>query len=127
MNNADEQFPAEAQDNLRAMWEMARRYRDDPEFRARLEAEPRAVLADGGIEIQPPGIGLQVRANTADVFYVTLPPDPNKVLLDEALREVAGGTTTAGTIACAGSASTFSCPIGSASTGSSVGTVGSLS
>ena len=126
MNNADEQFPAEAQDNLRAMWEMARRYRDDPEFRARLEAEPRAVLAEGGLEIQPPGIDLQVRANTADVFYVALPPDPNAVLLDASLREIAGGTT-AGSIACAGSASTFSCPIGSASTGSSVGTVGSLS
>ena len=108
------------------MWEMARSYRDDPEFRARLEAEPRAVLAEGGLEIQPPEIDLRVRANTADVFYVTMPPDPNKVLLDESLREIAGGTT-AGSLACAGSASTFSCPISSASTGSSVGTVGSLS
>ncbi len=126
MNDANEQFPAEAVENLRTMWQMARSYRDDPDFRARLDAEPRAVLADGGIEIEPAEIDLRVWANTEDVFYVALPPDPNIVLLDESLQETAGGTT-AGTAACAGSASTFSCPIGSASTGSSVGSASSAS
>ena len=126
MKDSDEQFPAEAQDNLRALWEMARSYRDDPDFRARLDAEPRAVLAAGGIEIEPPEVGLRVRANTEDVFYVAMPPDPNIVLLDASLQEIAAGVT-AGTAASAGSASTFSCPIGSASTGSSVGTASTAS
>ena len=110
MNDANEQFPAEALDNLRAMWEMARSYRDDPDFRARLDAEPRTVLADGGIEIEPAEIDLRVWANTEDVFYVALPPDPNIVLLDESLQETAGGTT-AGTAACAvASGYTSGCP-----------------
>ena len=65
-------------------------YRNDPEVRAELDADPRAFFAKQGYEL-PGGSEIRVVANTPDVVYMTLPPNPNEAISDEALTEVAGG------------------------------------
>ncbi len=91
----------------------------DDSFKARLLAEPAAVLQEEGIAV-PAGVELRAVENTDKVMYLTLPPKPSEDLSDEQLNSVAGGLT-------AGSSSTFStfsCPV---STGACAGTVGCAS
>jgi hypothetical protein len=94
----------------------------DPDYKARLKADPAAVLDEQGLEV-PSGIEVRVVENTDHVVYFTLPPEPSEVLDDDALEAVAGGSTvgSAGTALTAG---TISCPL-SVGTASSVGTAGS--
>ncbi len=44
----------------------------DPEFKSRLLANPRAVLAEAGL-MPPPQLELKVMENTAQKIYITLP------------------------------------------------------
>ena len=65
-------------------------YRNDPEIRAELDADPRAFFAKQGYDL-PGGAEVRIVANTPDVIYMTLPPNPNAAVSDEVLAEVAGG------------------------------------
>lgn len=62
--------------------------RRDPEFRRRLLADPRTVLAELGFTL-PAGVQLKVVENTADTWYLVLPPEGE--LSEDELRSVAGG------------------------------------
>ena len=117
-------LPAESQNNFHVLMDASRKYRDDGGFRARLAAEPRAVLEDMGMSFQPPEVEVQVSANTEDVFHVIVPVDPNVALADESMQRAVGGSS-ASTAATAGSASTLGCLASCASSGSSASSVGS--
>lgn len=71
--------------------------RSDPEFRAKLRAEPAAVLAERGIAVAP-GVDFRLVENSARVYHVVLPPNPNARLADSSLSGVAGGSS----VDCAG-------------------------
>ena len=120
------EFSAEAfregpeRDLTQSLMDMARDYRDDPEFRARIEADTWSVLQERGAKLDSDDVELRLRVNTPEVFHLVLPADPNAALSDSALRGIAGGSSvsTAGTAGTASTASSFiSC----------VGTGGSLS
>jgi hypothetical protein len=78
----------------------------DPAFRARLLAEPKAVFADRGLSI-PPEIQIQVLQETAEQYYLVLPAAAARragaSLSDAELEHVAGGASTvyAGWTGCA--------------------------
>ena len=97
---------------------VARAWADDA-FKARLLAEPAAVLREEGF-VLPEGVELRAVENTERVMYLTLPPKPSEDLTDEQLNSVAGGLTAGSS----SSLSTFSCPV---STGACAGTVGCAS
>ena len=117
---SSEAFDASHRDTLQTLMAAAHAYRDDPDFRARIEADPRGVLEERDVEIKPDDIEVRLAVNTPEVFHLVLPADPNAALSDSALRGIAGGSSvsTAGTAGTASTASSFiSC----------VGTGGSLS
>ena len=82
---------AEASRNLYAQ-AVARAWRD-PEFMARLKADPHGALGELGLD---PGAGVTVKVveNTADTVYLVLPQKPAAAaeLSDEQLEQVAGGS-----------------------------------
>ena len=61
----------------------------DAAFKARLLADPVAVLREVGIEVSP-GIALRVLEDTAQTVHLVIPARPAE-LTDEALADVAGG------------------------------------
>jgi len=76
----------------------------DPEFRARLVADPVAVMTEELAKIRdgefvPTDLKITVLEETADQIYIVLPVDPAAIatgaLSDEQLRQVAGGTSEA--------------------------------
>ena len=76
--------------DLQPFIDFTRKYREDPELRARAETEPGAVLAEHGIAM-PPQRDVRIVANTAETYHFVMPPDPNKFLADEDLEAVTGG------------------------------------
>ncbi len=105
------------------MQELNAAYRSDEELRRRIDGGDSAPAVEAfGLDM-PAGLELRVVADTAEVFHLILPPDPNAAMADGALSEVAGGSTasSAGTV---GSAGCFGCST-SPSTLSSVGSAGS--
>jgi hypothetical protein len=69
-----------------------RRAWSDPEFKARLIADPAAVLAGAGVPV-PPGVKVRVVEDTAKLMHLVLPPhEETGELGDEALDLVVGGT-----------------------------------
>ena len=125
-------FSAEAfregpeRDLTQSLMDMARDYRDDPEFRARIEADTWSVLQERGAQLDSDDVELRLRVNTPEVFHLVLPADPNGILSDRLLRDVAGGSSasTAGTAGSGGSVSSFASCLGCASSLSSAGTGG---
>ena len=117
-------LPDEAQDDLRALLRASRSYRDDPEFRTRIETDSRGALEDAGLSINVPGFDVQVSANTEDIFHVVMPANPNIALSDESMQQAVGGST-ASSAATAGSASTLGCFASCASSAGSASTLGS--
>lgn len=76
----------------------------DPEFRARLVANPVAVMTEELAKIRdgefvPTDLKITVLEETPDQIYIVLPVDPAAIatgaLSDEQLRQVAGGTSEA--------------------------------
>ena len=65
-------------------------WNDDPEFRARMERDPKGALESMGVAL--PFDEVRLAVNTADVVHVVLPPDPNAKLRDEQLDAVSGGS-----------------------------------
>ncbi len=87
--------PGAVRDAVESMERFADKYRKEPDLRARMEEDPAAVFADFGLDL-PPYTDVRVVEDSADVFHVTLPLDPNVQLGDEQLNTVAGGGKTAG-------------------------------
>ncbi len=71
--------------------EMEESWRRDPGFRSRMEADPRAALAEHGIEI-PSGVDVRLAVDSEDTIHVVAPPDPNRAMSDDDLGVVVGGT-----------------------------------
>lgn len=87
--------------NHAALLEFAERYRGDAALRERLAG---GDYSDLHMEV-PEGAEVRVVAETSDTYYFPLPDDPNAMVSDRALAEVAGGSTqgtasSAGTIGC---------------------------
>lgn len=62
---------------------------EDPEFRAKLLADPGATLNANGVAV-PDGKRVEIVEDTDDVLHVTLPARPSE-LSDDELETVAGG------------------------------------
>ena len=104
---------------------IGRKLGEDAELRRDLVADPRAAFAERGVDV-PPGVELRVTSNTDDTFHLVFPADPNQALEDETLGAVSGGrASTAGTLGCAGSASTLPSCWGTASSASTIGSIAS--
>jgi hypothetical protein len=58
----------------------------DPDFKARLKTEPRAVLIEMGVE-PPVGVQIEVVENTVKKAYLTLPAAPSPEILSDAELE----------------------------------------
>ena len=67
----------------------------DEALKARLMADPKAVLAEYGMEV-PDGIDVKVVENADDCVHVTLPAPPARhhELSDEEMINAAGGTNS---------------------------------
>ena len=63
--------------------------RDDPEFRARMQEDPNAAMAERGLDELRAHV--RVVADTEETFHVVFPPAPNADLPDDELASVAGG------------------------------------
>ncbi len=65
----------------------------DPDYKARLIADPRAALEEAGV-ILDDDADIQVVEDTAQVRHIVLPAPPAEgELSEDALEQVAGGTT----------------------------------
>ena len=100
-------------ESYQSLQQLAARCRADAGLRGRIESGDRSEL---GLEV-PPGVALRIVEQTAQRYYLPLPPDPNAVIAENQLESVAGGST----LSSAGTASTIP------STLSSLGTAGSAS
>ena len=67
----------------------------DPDFKARLLADPKATLAEAGAPV-PDGIRIKIIEDTSDVINLVLPTSPaGEALSEQDLEKVAGGTFSA--------------------------------
>lgn len=106
-----------------SMQELNAAYRRDEDLRRRIDGGDLEPVAEAfGLDI-PAGVDMRVVADTAEVFHLILPPDPNAVVADSKLSQVSGGNT-AGSAGTVGSAGCFACST-SPSTISSLGSAGS--
>lgn len=65
----------------------------DDDYKARLIADPAAVLSEAGVDLEE-GVSITVVEDTADVRHLVLPAAPAEgELSEDALEQVAGGTT----------------------------------
>ena len=77
-------------DNAAAYGKVVARAWRDPAFKAKLIADPQAVLREAGMAV-PAGATVKVVENTGTHLHFVLPPKPVGQLSDEALDEVAAG------------------------------------
>ena len=68
----------------------------DEALKVRFQSDPKAVLAEYGIDV-PDGIDVNVVENTENTVQITMPQAPagDGELSEEELSSVAGGSTTA--------------------------------
>ena len=68
----------------------------DEALKARFMANPRAVLAEHGVDV-PDGIDVKVVENAGDRVHITMPAPPrgHSELSDDELSNAAGGTCSA--------------------------------
>ena len=84
----------EVGDFLLGMEALSERYREDEEFRSRMASGGAAdSLSEFGLPV-PAQAEVRVVENTAEIFHLVLPSDPNADLSDELLDTVTGGTGT---------------------------------
>ena len=84
--------PEQVRKSIAAWIPVERAYREDPGFRRRLAEDAAAAVAEHGLEL-PEGIReVRVAENTAEVFHLAFPRDPNASVPDRDLDQVAGGT-----------------------------------
>ena len=104
---------------------LAAECRDDAAFRQRLEADPRAVLAQrSDLAELPEGVDVRISHNTGDTMHLVFPANPNAALADTAIANVTGGSTV-GSAGTASSGATLSCPTLCFSSVACAGTAGS--
>ena len=72
-----------------AVAQYADRYRSDEAVRARIAG---GDTSDLGIDV-PEGMEVRISEQTDDTYYFVLPPNPGKVLADDDLDNIAGGTS----------------------------------
>lgn len=72
-----------------ALEAVASAWRKDKEFRARVEADPKAALAEKGVDV--PAEDVRVAVDKEDNLHVVVPTDPNGEMSDEELKMVSGG------------------------------------
>ena len=104
------------------VYAFAERYWSEPDLRARIEAgDISGSLEEMGLSLRK-GVEARIVANTDEVVYLAMPPDPNTEVADEGLRSVAGGagTTSAIPLSTTATASTIPSCLGCASTVSSI-------
>ena len=78
------------------------RYHRDAVLRARLDAgDTQAAIEAFRMRDVPPGTEVRVVAQSPEVYYLALPPDPNNAVSDALLGAVVGGDG-ATTASCAG-------------------------
>ena len=123
MTDAAMPSPDRMLDAYRKVIPFAQAYREDAEFRSRVDEDPKSIMAEHYFDV-PPGVDVRIMEDTDDTFHFVLPPDPNVALSDEALGMVAGGKS-ASTIGSAGSASTVSTVCTTASCAASASSLGS--
>lgn len=76
---------------MKSITAMLAPYLKDPALKAKLIADPKAVLAEHGIKV-PEGLTIKVLENTASVFHLVLPSTTAaNDLSDEELAAAAGG------------------------------------
>ena len=64
----------------------------DPDFKARLLADPKAVLAEAGVQV-PDGIHMKIIEDTSDVINIVLPASPaGGAVSEQDMEQIAGGT-----------------------------------
>lgn len=73
-----------------AMGAVIEAWREDPEFRARVEEDPKEALESKGLML--PADTVRVAVDTPDIRHFVFPPDPNAGISDERLAAVAGGS-----------------------------------
>ena len=73
----------------------------DEALKARLMADPRAVLKEHGLDV-PDGIDVKVVENADDCVHITMPAPPvgHEAVSDAELRSVAGGCIMTNAIMC---------------------------
>lgn len=64
-------------------------WREDSAYRERMEANPKAALAEKGLDMTAGDV--RVAVNNPGVFHVVFPPAPNGALPDGAMDGVVGG------------------------------------
>ena len=74
-----------------ALLDFARRYRADADVRARVARGDTSDLDRTAADI-PDEVDLRIVEQTAETFYLPLPPAPNESLRDESLVAVSGGS-----------------------------------
>lgn len=72
-----------------ALGAVASAWRKDKDFRARVEADPKAALAEKGVDV--PAEDVRVAVDKEDNLHVVVPTDPNGEMSDEELKMVSGG------------------------------------
>lgn len=110
---------------------LAKKYREDASFRARIDAgDVSDSLKYLGVRIAD-GVKAKIVADTADQIHFAVPPPgrAGEITADALSAVVGGGSHTAGTAACAGTAGSFGCSSAPStmSTAGTGGTIGSAS
>ena len=126
--NAPEAFGTGIElDMARILTAAARDHRDDPDFRARLEADPRAELEARGMPVGPEDVAVELHVDTPDVYHLVMAADPNAALSDSNLSVIAGGSTasSAGSLGSVSTVGSFLSTVGSGASVSSAGSGGS--
>ena len=114
-------------DFAKILTDAARDHREDPDFRARLEADPRAELEARGMPVWPEDVAMELHVDTPDVFHLVMAADPNAAVSDQNLSVIAGGSTasTGGSLGSVSTVGSFPSCVGSGMSVSSAGTGGS--
>ena len=76
--------------NGNPMGALVQAWREDSEYRARMEADPKAALAEKGVVLTD-AAEARIAVNTPDTVHVVFPPPPNRALSDVALEGISGG------------------------------------
>jgi len=88
---SEDTFMAQQQDWEKQWGQLVAKVWADPQLKARLLSDPKAVLQEQGLPV-PPGMQIRVVENTEQVIHLPLPAKPSKEeLSEEDLAQVAGG------------------------------------
>jgi hypothetical protein len=66
----------------------------DPEYKARLMSDPKAVLAEAGVDVTE-GVEIEVHEDTDTTMHMVLPASPaGETLSEQDLEQIAGGASS---------------------------------